>query len=80
MPFKVNGFITHSKPLAIAAIASNRILTFYETGLDDAQQLMLQNPSYYSELVGYSEPEGLALTMLFWAIRHNDEAIALTLL
>ena len=41
-----------------AAIASNRILTFYETGLDDARQLMLQNPGYYSELVGYSDPEG----------------------
>ncbi|MBW4462442.1 MAG: hypothetical protein KME47_19710 [Nodosilinea sp. WJT8-NPBG4] len=41
-----------------AAIASNRILTFYETGLDDARQLMLQNPSYYSELVGYSDSEG----------------------
>ncbi|MGB7313901.1 MAG: hypothetical protein WA939_13290 [Nodosilinea sp.] len=39
-------------------IASNRILTFYETGLDEARQLMLQNPSYYSELVGYSDPEG----------------------
>ena len=39
-------------------IASNRILTFYETGLDDARQLMLQNPGYYSELVGYSDPEG----------------------
>jgi hypothetical protein len=41
-------------------IASNRILTFYETGLDDARQLMLQNPSYYSELVGYSDPEGFS--------------------
>lgn len=41
-----------------AAIASNRILTFYETGLDDARQLMLQNPNYYSELIGYLDPEG----------------------
>ena len=39
-------------------IASNRILTFYETELEDARQLMLQKPSYYSELVGYSDPDG----------------------
>jgi hypothetical protein len=39
-------------------IASNRILTFYETGLEEARQLMVQKPGYYSELVGYSDPEG----------------------
>lgn len=39
-------------------IASNRVLTFYETSLEEARQLMLQNPDYYSELVGYADPEG----------------------
>ena len=39
------------------AIASSRVLTFYETELDEARQLMLQNPDFYSELVGYPDPE-----------------------
>jgi hypothetical protein len=39
-------------------IASNRMLTFYGTDIDEARQLMLNNPNYYSELVGYSDPEG----------------------
>ncbi len=39
-------------------IASNRMLTFYETDVDQARQLMLSNPDYYSELVGYPDPEG----------------------
>jgi hypothetical protein len=41
-----------------ATIASSRVLTFYETELDEARQLMLQNPDFYSELVGYPDPEG----------------------
>ncbi len=43
-----------------ATIASQRILTFYETGLEEARQLLLQNPDYYSELVGYPDSEGFA--------------------
>jgi hypothetical protein len=43
-----------------ATIASSRFLTFYETGLDTARQLMLQNPEFYSELVNYPDPEGFA--------------------
>ena len=43
-----------------ATIASRRFLTFYETGLEEARQLMLQNPDFYSELVGYPDPEGFA--------------------
>lgn len=39
-------------------IASNRMLTFYETDIHEARQLMLNNPDYYSELVGYPDPEG----------------------
>jgi len=43
-----------------ATIASSRVLTFYGIELDKARQLMLQNPDFYSELVGYSDPEGFA--------------------
>ncbi|MGB3612590.1 MAG: hypothetical protein WBA10_02265 [Elainellaceae cyanobacterium] len=41
-------------------IASNRVLTFYETELAAARQMMRQNPEFYSELVGYPDPEGFA--------------------
>lgn len=41
-------------------LATNRMLTFYETDLDQARQLMLNNSDYYSELVGYPDPEGFA--------------------
>jgi hypothetical protein len=43
-----------------ATISSQRFLTFYETDLASARRLMLQNPEFYSELVGYSDPEGFA--------------------
>ena len=43
-----------------ATIASNRVLTFYGVGIEDARQLMLDNPDYYSELVGYQDSEGFA--------------------
>jgi len=43
-----------------ATIASQRFLTFYETDLASARRLMLQNPEFYSELVGYPDPEGFA--------------------
>jgi len=45
-------------PSVPVTIASSRELTFYETPLDRARTLMLENPDYYSELVGYSDPEG----------------------
>ena len=35
-----------------ATIAASRLLTFYDTDLDTARQLMLDNPRYYTELVG----------------------------
>ncbi|HEY9641434.1 MAG TPA: hypothetical protein V6C57_13185 [Coleofasciculaceae cyanobacterium] len=41
-------------------IASSRALTFYGVGIDRARTLMLQNPKYYAELVGYDDPEGFA--------------------
>jgi hypothetical protein len=41
-------------------IASRRELTFYGVNLEQARQLLLQNPNYYSELLGYSAPEGFA--------------------
>lgn len=43
-----------------ATIASQRFLTFYETDLAEARRLMLQNPEFYSELLGYLDPEGFA--------------------
>lgn len=42
------------------AIASRRELTFYSVNLEQARQLLLQNPNYYSELLGYNAPEGFA--------------------
>lgn len=39
-------------------IASSRVLTLYGVGIEQARTLMLQNPNYYAELVGYEDPEG----------------------
>lgn len=47
-------------PEIAATIASRREMTFYNIGIDQARQIMLQQPDYYSELVGYSDPEGFA--------------------
>lgn len=33
---------------------------FYGINLKKARQILLQNPQYYSELVGYEDPEGFA--------------------
>lgn len=41
-------------------IASRRELTFYNLNLEQARQLLLQNPNYYLELLGYSTPESFA--------------------
>ncbi len=41
-----------------ATIASIRQLTMYGVDVEQARQIMLQKPAYYSELVGYSDPEG----------------------
>jgi hypothetical protein len=46
---------------APATIASRRELTFYGVGIEPARTLLLDNPSYYSELVGYSDNEGFAI-------------------
>jgi hypothetical protein len=43
-----------------ATIASSRQLTMYGVDADQARQIMLQEPAYYSELVGYSDSEGFA--------------------
>lgn len=43
-----------------ATIASSRTLTFYNTDIDQARQIMLDNPAYYAELMGYEDPEGFA--------------------
>jgi hypothetical protein len=39
-------------------LETNRMMTFYETDIDQARQLMLNNSDYYSELVGYPDSEG----------------------
>ena len=41
-------------------IASSRRLTFYGMKVDRVRALMLQDPHYYTELVGYEDPEGFA--------------------
>ena len=34
------------------------MMTFYETGVEEARSLMLQQPYYYTNLTGYQDPEG----------------------
>ncbi|MBE9126306.1 MULTISPECIES: hypothetical protein [unclassified Coleofasciculus] len=41
-------------------LATKRELTLYNTSLDTARVILLQNKNYYSELVGYDDPEGFA--------------------
>ncbi|HEY9629726.1 MAG TPA: hypothetical protein V6C84_20675 [Coleofasciculaceae cyanobacterium] len=43
-----------------ATIASSRVLVFYGMKIDQVRTLMLQDPAYYTELVGYEDPEGFA--------------------
>ncbi len=39
-------------------LSYERSLTFYETTLDQARQILADSPRLYSELVGYEDPEG----------------------
>ncbi|MFP4121898.1 hypothetical protein [Coleofasciculus sp.] len=41
-------------------LTTKRELTFHDTPLDTARVILLQNKNYYSELVGYDDPEGFA--------------------
>ncbi|MBE9178332.1 hypothetical protein IQ268_06990 [Oculatella sp. LEGE 06141] len=41
-------------------IASQRTLTIYGVGVENARQLLLANPDYYSELLGYPSEAGFA--------------------
>lgn len=41
-------------------LASRRELTFYNINVEEARQLLLKNPQYYTELVGYEDDEGFA--------------------
>lgn len=41
-----------------ATISQQRELIFYKTNLTAARQLLLKDPKYYEELVGYADPEG----------------------
>jgi len=44
----------------LVTIASRRSLVFYGVGADQARQLMLRNPAYYSALMGDSNSPGFA--------------------
>lgn len=39
-------------------LSYERALTFYETDLEQARQILLNSPGLYSDLVGYEDPEG----------------------
>jgi hypothetical protein len=41
-------------------IASSRTLTFYGMKIDRVRALMLEDSRYYTELMGYEDPEGFA--------------------
>lgn len=41
-------------------LTNKRELTFHNTPLDTARVILLQNKNYYSELVGYEDPDGFA--------------------
>lgn len=41
-------------------IANKREMMFYNTNIEKARQLLLRNPQYYSELVGYEDSDGFA--------------------
>lgn len=41
-------------------IANRREMVFYGRNVNEARQLLLQKPQYYSELVGYKDSEGFA--------------------
>jgi hypothetical protein len=41
-------------------IANRREMVFYGRSVNEARQLLLKNSQYYSELVGYKDPEGFA--------------------
>lgn len=41
-------------------IANRRVMVFYGRNVNEARQLLLQKPQYYSELVGYKDSEGFA--------------------
>lgn len=41
-------------------LSTTRELVFYKTNISEARTLLLHNRNYYSELVGYEDPEGFA--------------------
>ncbi|MEM8806737.1 MAG: hypothetical protein AAGF01_11975 [Cyanobacteria bacterium P01_G01_bin.38] len=57
-----------------ATIAFQRVLTFYDLGVSDARQLLLSNPTYYNELVGYDAPDGFGPVNNVLACRVADAA------
>lgn len=56
-------FVYEQFPSIVAekiTISNRRELVFYGTNIKKARQILLQNPKYYSELVGYEDSEGFA--------------------
>lgn len=53
-------------------LAQQRTLTFYDMNITQARQVLVQNPQYYSELVGYNDPEGFAMVNAVLACRGSN--------
>ena len=52
--------VTYHQVKVAATLALTRQLVFYNVSLEQARQLMLHEPNYYTELVGYADGEGFA--------------------
>ena len=56
-------FVYEQFPSIVAekiTISNRRELVFYGINIKKARQILLQNPQYYSELIGYEDSEGFA--------------------
>ena len=56
-------FIYEQFPSIVAekiTISNRRELVFYGINIKKARQILLKNPKYYYELVGYEDPDGFA--------------------
>ena len=56
-------FVYEQFPSIVAekiTISNRRELVFYGINIKKARQILLKNPKYYSELVGYQDPDGFA--------------------
>jgi hypothetical protein len=51
--------VTSSRPTPPADVASERILTLYDTPIAEARQLLIDDPAYYAALLGVDNSEAL---------------------